>query len=435
MRPPAPWHIFDVDLAHHKGAFDPGIDRPTLVILRRHGAVLGRAHLMPNELPMTAAEFAEFAAQHCAEAVRHSLRLGLVDDRPWPRLKRPPSETPLLGADCLARLDDVITERRARPVTLSASIVICTRQRPQDLAACLEAIAAEIAAGREVIVVDNGPDAETRAAAEAANVRYVVEPRPGLSRARNAGVIAATGDVVIFVDDDVRPEPGWADALMCRFDADHVGLVCGLVLPDKLETPAQIGFEYELGFGGMGLLPLRFDGEFRAAWRKGVPVWDIGAGANMAIRRRRVIELGGFDERIGPGAAGGCGDDSEFWHRLIFAGDSAIYEPLSVVRHRHRRDWAALEHQARGYSFGHIVALFVQYARDGDRGDLVRAFLVFPYQLLRRAARAPLKRLRNQPDRLVGAWIRGYLASLRHISLLRAAPDPLSNLKRTRDDG
>ena len=432
MSPSAPWQILDIDLAAQNGPFDPGIEHPALVILRYHGAVLARAHLLPCELPMTAAEFAAFAAQHCTATVHELLRLGATDDRLRPRPD--PSRPEVLGADCLAQLDDVLAARRARPITLTASIVICTRQRPQDLAACLKAIALEIAAGREVIVVDNGPDAETRAAANAAGVRYVVEPRPGLSRARNAGVCAATGDVVIFVDDDVRPEPGWVDALMRRFDADDVSLVCGLVLPDTLETPAQIGFEYELGFGGMGLLPLRFDAEFRAAWRNGVPVWNIGAGANMAVRRRRVTELGGFDERIGPGAAGGCGDDSEFWHRLIFAGDTAIYEPLSVVRHKHRRDWAALKRQAYGYSFGHLVALFVQYARDGDRGDLVRAFFVFPAWLLLRAARAPLKRLRNRPDRLLGAWIRGYFASLRHVGLMRAAPGPASSLEKSRDD-
>lgn len=431
MTPQAPWHILNVDLAHHDGPFDPGIDRPALVVLRHRGAVLGRAHILPCELPMTTAEFAAFVAQHCGATIGECLRLGAADDRPRPRPDPPRPE--LLGADCLARLDDVLAERRARPITLSASIVICTRQRPQDLAACLAGIAAEITAGREVIVVDNGPDAETRAASEAAGALYVVEPRPGLSRARNAAIAAATGDVVIFVDDDVRPEPGWADALLRRFDVEDVSLVCGLVLPDTLETPGQIGFEYELGFGGMGLLPLRFDGAFRTAWRKGVPVWSIGAGANMAVRRRRVIELGGFDERIGPGAAGGCGDDSEFWHRLIFDGDVAIYEPLSVVRHQHRRDWTGLEQQAYGYSFGHVVALFVQYARNGDRGDLVRAFFVFPSWLLKRAARAPFQRLRCRPDRLVGAWIRGYLASLRHIGLIRAAPGLVSSLERMRD--
>ena len=434
MRPPAPWKILDIDLAAQNGPFDPGIEHPTLVILRYCGAVLARAHLLPCELPMTAAEFAAFAAQHCAATVHELLRLGTTDDRllPRPELSRPE----VLGADCLARLDDVLAARRARPITLTASIVICTRQRPQDLAACLKAIAPEIAAGREVIVVDNGPDEATRAVAEAASVRYVAEPRPGLSRARNAGVGAATGDVVIFVDDDVRPEPGWADALMRRFDADDVSLVCGLVLPDTLEIPAQIGFEYELGFGGMGLLPLRFDAEFRAAWRYGVPVWDIGAGANMAVRRRRVTELGALDERIGPGAAGGGGDDSEFWHRLIFASDTAIYEPLSIVRHKHRETISDLKKQAFGYGKGHIIGLFVSYARTGKRHDLRRIFLTLPGWYTGRLLEAPLRWLKGDPDRLLWSSLRGYFSAFRHVRMAFDTPAPARapDTRAPRDD-
>jgi hypothetical protein len=137
----------------------------------------------------------------------------------------------------------------------------------------------------------------------------------------------------------------------------------------------------------------------------------------MAIRRRTALDLGGFDERIGPGAAGGCGDDSEFWHRVLFARQAAIYEPLSVVRHQHRRDWPALERQAYGYSFGHVVALFAQYARDGDRGDLIRAFIDFPAELMRRVLREPRRRLTGRPDVLLGAWIKGYFAALAHMRI------------------
>jgi hypothetical protein len=121
----------------------------------------------------------------------------------------------------------------------------------------------------------------------------------------------------------------------------------------------------------MGFVPLRFDADFVAGARRGVPAWEIGAGANMAVRRSTILQLGGFDERIGPGAAGGCGDDSEFSHRVLFAGAEARYEPLSIVRHVHREDWASLKRQAHGYGLGHMVALFAQYAHDGDRGDLI----------------------------------------------------------------
>lgn len=419
MRPAAPWAILEADVADRAGSpFAPPLDRPALLLLRYRGAVIGTAHVLPSDLPMTEAEFAAFAASKVGVAVSEIIRLGPADD--WLRRERRHRDLSAVRftGDMLASLDLVLAERRSRPVGATASIVICTRHRSQDLAMCLASIRDEIASGRECLVVDNGPDAETEAVVRAhPRVRYVVESRPGLSRARNAGIAAASGDVVVFIDDDVRPEPGWIAPLLRRFEERDVAVVCGLVLPDALETDAQIGFQYELGFGGMGVLPLRFDARFVEAWRRGVPVWNIGAGANMAIRRRTALDLGGFDERIGPGAAGGCGDDSEFWHRALFAGQAAIYEPLSVVRHRHRRDWPALERQAYGYSFGHVVALFAQYARDGDRGDLMRVFIDFPAELMRRVLRGPQRRLAGRPDMLLGAWIRGYFAALKHVRI------------------
>jgi hypothetical protein len=137
----------------------------------------------------------------------------------------------------------------------------------------------------------------------------------------------------------------------------------------------------------------------------------------MAVRRSTVLELGGFDERIGPGAAGGCGDDSEFWHRVLFAGAEARYEPLSIVRHVHREDWASLKRQAYGYGLGHIVALFAQYAHDGDRGDLIRAFWTLPCFYLGRLLKAPGRAVTGRPDRLLPYELAGYVSSLRHAKL------------------
>ncbi|MFD2816573.1 glycosyltransferase family 2 protein [Paracoccus aerius] len=75
-----------------------------------------------------------------------------------------------------------------------------------------------MAKGRDIVVVDNGPDPETEAVTRRnPGVRYVQEPRPGLSRARNAGIAVARGDVAVFVDDDVRPEPGWIEPLLAGF--------------------------------------------------------------------------------------------------------------------------------------------------------------------------------------------------------------------------
>ena len=421
MRPPAPWAILDVDLARPLEALRaPPEASGILVVFRFRGAVLGFGSLLPCELPLSTGELARFSARTVAPIAADWLRIGNGYDTPATgvRSQRTADVDPLLTGSVLGRLDRVFAERRTRPAHHTASIVICTRGRPDALEGCLTSVAPEIARGREVLVVDNGPDPQTEAVVRRIEgARYIPEPRPGLSVARNTGIAAATGELVLFVDDDVRPEPGWADALVQAFDHEAVAVACGLVLPDALEEEAQIAFQYDLGFGGMGLVPLCFDWSFLQGWRRGVPVWEVGAGANMAVRRSTVLRLGGFDERIGPGAAGGCGDDSEFWHRALFNGATIHYEPLSIVRHQHRRQWDDLARQAYGYGFGHVVALFAQSARDGDPGDLARTFLTMPSWYAGRLRRAPRRWLLGEPDRLLWSEIRGYLSGVSRFRL------------------
>src|SRR5262249_11263229 len=130
-----------------------------------------------------------------------------------------------------------------------------------------------------------------------------------------------------------------------------------------------------------------FGPDFYAATRaRGCPVWDIGAGANMAFRREVFERLGGFDERLDVGAAG-CSGDSEFWNRILHAGGVCRYEPTAVVRHFHRRDFQGLRRQIRAYMRGHMVALLVQFERTGEWGNLRRLCRTIPGSLVRKLLR------------------------------------------------
>ena len=430
MRPAAPWAIIPLDLETLPDRLNLPQDARCVVLqFRLRGLVLGIAHQLPEAFPLTGGDLARLAALATGDTAALLLATEL---RPMPvaDLVQAWERRPIPDARILSRLAGQIETERTRPAQLSASVVICTRRRPKDLAACLDAIADEIAAGRDVVVADNGPDPETEAVVRARpGVRYAPAPRPGLSHARNVGLAAARGEVAVFVDDDVRPEPGWITPLAAAFEPG-IDVVCGLVLPQALETDAQIGFQYDLGFGGMGSVPLLYDQAFLDAAADSPPVWVIGAGANMAVRRRRALEIGGFDERIGPGAAGGCGDDSEYWRRVLEEGGRIVYQPLSVARHRHRRDPESFRQQARGYGLGHIVALFAQYGRWRDRRDLRRALLVMPAWMIRQALKAPLL---GRPQPLAFSWISGYLAALPHLPLAFRAP-PAQPLQVAGDD-
>jgi len=306
-------------------------------------------------------------------------------------------------------------EALARPSELDAkalSVVVCTRDRPEALDMCLKALAAQRASPGEIVVVDNSKAGNARDVAGKHAVRYVHEPRPGLSAARNAGVRCATGSIVAFTDDDVEVDADWTAELALAFDGDAgADAVTGLVLPASLDTRARRMFQFEFGGFGSRFVPSRFDARFfQEALSQGAQVWRIGAGANMAFRRSIFERVGLFDERLGAGAAG-CSEDSELWYRILAAGGACLYEPRAVVHHHHRHDFGGLRRQMRAYMKGHTAALLIQYAQHGHRGNLRRALLQLPRGFLGIASGAVLHGQRRRAILLVEEVV-GWLAGL-----------------------
>lgn len=273
------------------------------------------------------------------------------------------------------------------------SVVICTRDRPQDLARCLASFSGQTRRPDQLLVVDNasGSD-ETRAVALAAGTDYVREDRPGLDIARNTGALRAEGDLVVYTDDDVVLHPHWLARMAAAFDAPEIWAVTGLVLPAELDTEAQVIFERHWGFG-RGFRRRDFGPAFYAQHkRRACPSWDIGAGASMAFRKSVFDRIGLFDERLDVGAAG-CSGDSEYWNRILHYGGTCRYEPAAIAFHRHRRDRAGLSRQIRAYMSGHVAALLVQYGNTGEFGNVRRLLTQLPRYYLRQA----LSRLRHGP--------------------------------------
>src|SRR5437588_216282 len=116
---------------------------------------------------------------------------------------------------------------------IETSVIIPTYNRPDRLVRAVRSALAQrdFAGTYEIVVVDNNSDgaAAPSIAALAAEspvpIRYVSEPRPGISHARNTAIAAARGEFLAFLDDDQEAEPGWLAALLAaqrRFDADVV---------------------------------------------------------------------------------------------------------------------------------------------------------------------------------------------------------------------
>jgi len=420
------WTIAHLDLSQGPQEV-PASSTPHLLVFWWRDLPLGVKPLTADELPFRASQVAQAAAPMIAEqAAARSPELGGapragVDAQPIGAL----TTAAAIGAPPLEVLDALAGA--PLPEAGRLSVIVCTRDRPELLAKCLASLCAQARPPGEIVVVDNSADrtAEAVAAAHPTTV-YVHEPRPGLSRARNTGIAAARGELAAFTDDDVELPANWTAEIVRAFDDPQVDAVTGLVLPARLDTDAQRAFQLELGGFTSRFAPLRFDSRFLEDTRRmGPQVWRVGAGANMAFRRRLFAELGGFDVRLGAGASG-CSEDSEFWYRILAAGGVCLYEPRACVYHHHRRDWAGLRSQFRAYMRGHIAALVVQGDRYGPSGDIARIFKQLPIYFAKTAL-GGIQTLSGWRLALLAHEVIGWALGLQYLlrpGWRRAAPAP-----------
>lgn len=260
------------------------------------------------------------------------------------------------------------------------SVVVTTCADATAAVQCVKTVRAHGRGPLEVIVVENRPaESDVREALDTefgrdAAVRYVEERTPGLSRARNAGLAAATGSIVAFLDDDVVVDDGWLQALRDAFAAyPEAACVTGQIEPLELGTPAQSLLEQYAAFG---------KGMTRRVYRLDAPPDDIplfpytaghfGSGANMAFRREALLRLGGFDPRLGAGTQARGAEDLDICIRLILNGQALVYEPLAIVRHHHLHTMSLLYRKVFSYGVG-LGALITKHLTTGrQRSRLLR---------------------------------------------------------------
>lgn len=178
------------------------------------------------------------------------------------------------------------------------------------------------------VVVNNNSNDDTQQvsesfAGELPSLTTLQELQQGLSYARNHGIRATTGDIVVFLDDDVEVHEDWLDELLAPFSDPRVAVVGGKVLPFGMqEFPDWLPREY-------GFLASVFDPA------NAVCEIDKVMGANFAVRRSVLEKVGLFDVSLGrKGKKLLGGEEVELFHRIRRAGYKIVYTPLSVVWHK-----------------------------------------------------------------------------------------------------
>jgi glucosyl-dolichyl phosphate glucuronosyltransferase len=217
---------------------------------------------------------------------------------------------------------------------MKISVIICTYNRCQQLAAGLDSLAASMlpaCINWEVLVVDNNSTDKTRELVEACcgkhpgRFRYILETEQGKSHALNAGVRTAHGDILAFTDDDVIVEPTWLFNLTAPLQNCAWSGTAGRTLPQR-----GISLPKWVSLSGSGLAPLGIFDRGSVAGE----IAETPFGNNMAFRREMFDKHGLFRLDLGPRPGSAIrSEDTEFGQRLLSAGERVWYEPSAIVYH------------------------------------------------------------------------------------------------------
>jgi glucosyl-dolichyl phosphate glucuronosyltransferase len=213
------------------------------------------------------------------------------------------------------------------------SIVICSHNRSADVLECLGALVPQMGAEAEVILVDSASDLKNKA--EMANLailypalKLIRVDEPGLSLARNRGAHLAAGDWVVFLDDDAVPFPDWLRTLLgvVTSAAPTQAVIGGGIYP---RWPDSMSGEH-LSKRWRMFLSLA-EGDRPGSVKDGYAV----NGANYAIRRHVLMDIGGFSEKLGRvGTSLISGDDCLVTEKVLEGGLSAGFHPAFKVQHK-----------------------------------------------------------------------------------------------------
>lgn len=214
---------------------------------------------------------------------------------------------------------------------VNVSVLICTRNRAESLRSVIARWAMiKSLVSWELVIVDNGSSDNTENVIKeciekfSINIVYKLEPKRGLSRARNCAIKNSSGEIILFTDDDCYPDDGIIENLIVALDEDNLDYVGGMIgLYDKRDAKITI----------------KTDKEKAIFAKKTYITPGMIHGACIVFKRNVFRCVGDFNVSLGAGTIIGSGEDSELICRASMAGMSGGYNPCFSVQHNHgRRD-------------------------------------------------------------------------------------------------
>lgn len=276
------------------------------------------------------------------------------------------------------------------------SVLIATRNRPEDLVYCLPTVLAQDYPHYEVLVLDQSSNDDSEQAVRRrlgmpAHLRYLRTDAVGKSRAVNRLMEEARGEILAFTDDDTVTPPDWLAKIVRSFQQR----------PEASILFGQVHYCEETLQQDKTLIatPCLYFEERR--WLKHGEIF--GMGANMAMRRA-VAERGlRLDALLGPGMPLPAAEEGDFIYRVQRAGFQILLDPDVVLIHRAGRtepQWLKIQY---GYGLGD-AAFAMKHLRCGDLSMLKKMFYSVIYISLRVCARKIQRRPHAESKYVRGYW-------------------------------
>jgi GT2 family glycosyltransferase len=304
-------------------------------------------------------------------------------------------------------------------VTVVADIIISTRGRGALIEPTIKSIRHSTVRDFILWIVDQSDDDATGAVVlphcrEDERVRYLRSATRGSSAGRNEGAACGAAPNLIFSDDDCRVDENWLATMLSELQTIGTWAVFGRVIPDPtfpMQTP--LGDPPVSRSIQMALK----DAPRRRVYEKNLRNLGFGHGANMAVRRDRFLEVGGFDEMMGVGSPLRAWNDRDFGYRLLRRGGRIIYTPDALIFHRHWRAWNAVSRTYRNYASA-TGAAAAKYVRCGDWQGIYILFEWVLDQGVRQVLSGIIKwrswqRVKIGLIQIVHPWL-GFVESLRY---------------------
>lgn len=214
------------------------------------------------------------------------------------------------------------------------SVIIVTKNRPQELLKCLDSVMKTIRDRDEIVVVENGSNNLLHMKWKDKRIRYFHLSNPSRVEARNFGIRVALGEIVAFIDDDSIVGPYWLQNLLDTYrQYPKVGSVGGKLL------------------GKLVLRPLGPPGGRITAWGsvthnlqtgEDVVETDVLSGGNISFKRSILLEIGGFDTTY-DARTSAYREENDPQIRIKHLGYKLLYQPKAVVYHLQSNIYKSIE--------------------------------------------------------------------------------------------